>query len=425
MDARELPAQPDLEQYKTQAKELVRAYKGDRQALQKINGRYRPERDFSAEELREKMQQRLQKFNRSKLESDKFSLADAQFLLARDYGFDSWPKFAKHVANLSHINSPISKFEQGVEAIITGDEKTLRRLLGEDPKLIRERSGRIHGATLLHYVGANGVEDYRQKTPPNAAEIAKILLDAGAEVDSMAWMYGGSTTLGLIATSIHPQQAGVQNELMEIFLRAGAKIDHPKAGGNEMNAVNGCLANGRGAAAEYLAERGAKLDLEGAAGVGKLNLVKRFFDKDGKLTNGATPLQLERGFGWACEYGRSEVVEFILDTGFDIQAGEKTGLTGLHWAVVGAQVDTVKLLLKHGASLTALNCYGGDALSQALWHLPNSEPAAQYLPVLETLLEAGAAIEEGTIAWLWKQPKPADEIKAKAEEILKRFGAVS
>jgi hypothetical protein len=425
MDSRQIPARPDLEQYKKQAKELVRAYKGDEAALQKINQFYLPERDLTTEELREKMQQRLQRLNRSKLASDKFSLADAQFLLAREYGFESWPKFSKHIANLQHVNSPISKFEQAVEAIIAGDAATLRRLLGEDPKLIRERSGRMHGATLLHYVGANGVEDYRQITPQNAVEIAKILLDAGADVDSMAWMYGGSTTLGLIATSIHPQEAGVQNELMEIFIKAGAKIDQPKAGGNEMNAVNGCLANGRGPAAEYLANRGATLDLEGAAGVGRLNLVKRFFDVDGKLTNGATQIQLERGFGWACEYGRDEVVEFILDTGFDIQAGEATGLTGLHWAVVGAEVDTIKLLLKRGASLTALNCYGGDALGQALWHLPNTQGPDKYLPVIETLLEAGAAIEDGTIAWLRRQPKPSDEIKARAEEILRRFGAVS
>jgi hypothetical protein len=425
MNSRQIPARPDLEQYKKQAKELVRAYKGEEEALQKINERYGPERAFSLEELREKMQKRLRRFNRSKLAADKFSLADAQFLIARDYGFESWPKFTKYIEALSRGNTPISKFEQAVEAIVSGDAQTLGRLLGEDPKLTKARSQRMHNSTLLHYVGANGVEDYRQLTPQNAPEIAQILLDAGAEVDAMSESYGGSTTLGLIATSIHPQQAGVQNELMDVFLRAGAKIDHPKAGGNEMNAVNGCLANGRGQAAEYLAARGAELDLEGAAGVGKLNLVKRYFDEEGKLTNGATPLQLERGFGWACEYGRDEVIEFILGTGFDIQTGETTGLTGLHWAVVGAQVETIKLLLGRGASPTALNSYDGDALSQALWHLPNTEPAEKYLPVIETLLAAGAQIEEGTIGWLRQQPKPSDEIKAKAEEILRRYGAES
>jgi len=39
---------------------------------------------------------------------------------------------------------------------------------------------RRHHATLLHYVGANGIESFRQKTPANAVDIARLLLDAGA-----------------------------------------------------------------------------------------------------------------------------------------------------------------------------------------------------------------------------------------------------
>ena len=49
----------------------------------------------------------------------------------------------------------------------------------------------MYAATLLHYVGANGVEGYRQQSPPNAVAIARLLLDAGAEVDAFAGMYGG------------------------------------------------------------------------------------------------------------------------------------------------------------------------------------------------------------------------------------------
>jgi hypothetical protein len=37
---------------------------------------------------------------------------------------------------------------------------------------------------LLIYVGANGVEDERQRTPANVVEIAQMLLDA--EVDAEA-----------------------------------------------------------------------------------------------------------------------------------------------------------------------------------------------------------------------------------------------
>ena len=98
-------------------------------------------------------------------------------------------------------NSQVAKFESAVEAVISGDVAALRSLLGEDPELVRARSTRVthfdppvHRATLLHYVAANGVEGYRQKTPKNAVEITKALLEAGAEVDSLANLYGGKCT---------------------------------------------------------------------------------------------------------------------------------------------------------------------------------------------------------------------------------------
>src|SRR6476660_4919015 len=86
---------------------------------------------------------------------------------------------------------------------------------------------------LLIYVGANGVEDERQRTPANAVEIAQMLLDAGAEVDAEADLYGGGvTTLGPAATSVHPERAGVQNAVLKFLIDRGANLDHPSAGGN-------------------------------------------------------------------------------------------------------------------------------------------------------------------------------------------------
>src|SRR2546422_201931 len=59
------------------------------------------------------------------------------------------------------------------DAIVNGDAGKLKRLLRENPTLVRARSTREHGATLLHYTSANGVEGYRQKTPKNIVEITK------------------------------------------------------------------------------------------------------------------------------------------------------------------------------------------------------------------------------------------------------------
>jgi ankyrin repeat protein len=330
MNIKPLPARPNLEQYRKQAKDLV-------------------------------------KKTGSKL-------ADAQFTLAREHGFDSWPKFAKHIEALARKTSPISKFEQAAEAIIAGDAATLTRLLRENPKLIRARSTRVHRATLLHYIAANGFEDYRQKTPTNAVEIAKILLDAGAEVDAISDSYGGKdTTLVLVATSIHPKRAGVQIALLQLLLDHSAVAD----------GVNPCLRNGRPEAAEFLAQHGAPLDLEAAAGLGRLELVQ-------KLIGEGTSTQINCGLWWASEYGRNSVIDFLLDHGADLRAGEQTALPALHWAIVGGQLETVKLLLKRGASLEAKNQYGGTALGQAHWCVANADSGFDYAPIVKLLVDADA-----------------------------------
>ncbi len=410
MDAKELPARPSLEQYKKQAKDLVKACKsGDLEAVQRIK----------------KNHPRLGKLPGAEILNAKVVLADAQLVIAREYAFESWPKFAKHIEGLARANSSVSIFESAVEAIIAGDVAALKRLLRENPQLIRERSTRLHRGTLLHYVGANGVEDYRQKTPKNAVEVLKVLLKAGAEVDAVADMYGGDTTLGLVATSVHPERAGVQNELMETLLEAGATIEGTVAptytGGL---AVNACLANGRGEAAEFLAQRGARLDLEGAAGVGWLDVVKSFYNEDGSLKANATKTQMELGFLWACEYGRTSVVEFLLKKGVDLLAQAHHGLTGLHWATMGGHLATIKLLLERGAPLEALNVYGGTVLDGVLWSVINADPKIDYVPVVEMLIEAGAKVQPGSLTWLAQERGPAAR-KERIAEVLRRYGATS
>ncbi len=84
----------------------------------------------------------------------------------------------------------------------------------------------VHRTTLLHYVAANGVEGYRQKTPKNAVEIATALLQGGAEVDALADMYGGYyTTMSMLVSSCHPAKAGVQVALVETLVDFGAAVE--------------------------------------------------------------------------------------------------------------------------------------------------------------------------------------------------------
>jgi ankyrin repeat protein len=461
MSLRSLPDRPDLQQYKKQAKDLLKSVRaGDPDALRRM-------REHHAREL------------------DRIVLADAQLVLAREHGFDSWPKFVREIESRLGERSPsaiwkaaeravedgdattlerllrdhgkmlrgqrpetswwgglapdysaadaramivrnhdfesweefeayararntagslIAQFEDAVDAIVRGDDDSLKRLLAQRPELVHARSTRKHHSNLLHYVGANGVEGFRQRTPKNAVQIAETLLDAGAEVDAVADMYGGSTTVGLVATSIHPKNAGVQEDLIDVLVAHGARIDRLDAGGSKGSPllINSCLANGRPGAAEYLARRGAPIDLEGAAGLGRLDLVLTFFADDGSLTNGATSEQMADGFSWACEYGRADVVEYLLERGMDVGARLRPHKqTGLHWAAYGAHVETVKALLGHRPPLDVRDeSFDGTPLEWALYAwgtTPNRTDRHECYEVVALLSAAGAAVSQ---AWI-------------------------
>lgn len=394
MQSRELPLHPNLDQYKRQAKDLQKALQaGDPTAIQRI---------------------RL--FHPRGRELFQPTLSDTQFVLAREHSFESWPKFSKYVRELAQANSPFAKFERAADAVVNGDAAQLREMLHQNPELVRARSPREHRSMLLHYVSANGVEDYRQKVPRNAVEIAKILLEAGAEVDAVADAYGKGTTLGLTASSIHPLRAGVLIPLLELLLAHGASVDGASGG---WNPVNACLANGRKIGAEFLASRAATLDLEGAAGVGRLDLVKSFFTKNRSLKPNATVTQMESGFIWACEYGRADVVDFLLEMGVDKNVSRQFKLTGLHWAAASGDIDTVKVLLKHNAPLEAKNVWGGTPLSSAIWASRESDadgpvwPKVDWVPIVELLLQAGADLK----------PVEYPTGQSRIDEVLRRYEA--
>jgi ankyrin repeat protein len=424
-DALPIPPHPSIDQYKKLAKELVRICKSGDSAGYAEWSKAWVENLAQLSELVippgmpvriDQWSAQVSDFARRTLNHspDKACrLADAQFVLARVHGFASWPKFARHIDELAHAGSAAAQFEAAADAIVAGDQDALRRLLNENPDLVRARSPRGHRATLLHYVAANGVEGWRQKTPQNIVEIAAELLDAGAEVDAVAQMYGSDcTTLGLAATSVHPERAGVQIALLQLLLDRGARIDHTGSAGNPQPLVKACFANGRGHAAQFLAAHCASLDLEEAAAVGRLDTVRSFFNYDGSfLKPTASEAQLREGFLWACQFGRNRVVEFLLERGIDLGAQGRDGQTALHNAVIGAQFETVKLLLESRAPLEVKNIYGGTVLGQAIWSAFNSPSPASYLPIIEALLEAGAKVEpemeEALARLLRRQPGKA------------------
>jgi ankyrin repeat protein len=282
--------------------------------------------------------------------------ADARRALARWYGFPDWERLAEWVEAVAREGSPTAVFEAAVEAVIDGDVSTLERSRARDPRLPRARSTLVtkndppvHGATLLHYLAANGVEDWRQRSPKNAVEIAQLLLDAGAEVDALAGLYGGQcTTMSLLVSSTPPAEAGVQVPLVETLLDHGASLE-PRGSGAWTSPLMTALAFGFAAAAEALVRRGARVDtVAAAAGLGRLAEARA-------LLTGAAAEDRHRALALAAQHGHVEIVGLLLDAGEDPNRynpeGNHAHSTPLHQAVWAGHDGVVRLLVDRGARL--------------------------------------------------------------------------
>jgi hypothetical protein len=161
---------------------------------------------------------------------------------------------------------------------------------------------------LLHYVAANGVEACRQKTPPNAVEIARALLEAGAEPDALADMYGAKcTTMEMLVSSDHPAQAGLQVPLAETLLAFGAAVDG-RGNGKWGGPINTALTFGMSDAAKALARHGAAIDLPAAAGLGDAA-------RAASLLSASNAEARRRALSLAAQHGHAEIVQLLLDAG--------------------------------------------------------------------------------------------------------------
>ena len=443
MDTLALPPRPDLEQYKRRAKDLVRACRSSDpgavrawatewlDTLVRLHGAVmtpfvRHSHDRAIEQIEAEVRDKVATGG----DGASCTLVDAQRLIARAHGFASWPKFAKHVQGITTHAPGIRELETAVDAVVGGDLSTLASLLRANPSLIRDRSTREHRATLLHYVAANGVEDFRQVTPANAVDVARMLLEAGAEVDALAETYGGGsaqTTMNLLVSSAHPAGAGLQSALVELLLDFGAAIDGVE---NDSSPLMTALAFGYIDAAETLVRRGAAVHhVITAAAMGREDLVDAYVAEGGGLRPGvrlASPrwphlpndpkAHVRKALLWAATFGRAGVVELLLGRGVDIAATDDDRMTALHCAAGGGHLDVVQLLLARGAPLEVENIWGGTVLNSTL-HFAFNDPAkgVDYIPIIEALLGAGADVSVVNSFF------PTGN--ARIDEVLRRHGA--
>jgi ankyrin repeat protein len=219
MDAKTLPARPSLEQYKKQAKEMLKLFR----AAQSRNSSY-------SEDVRSEIIQRVKQHPRfanladDEIARTKFALADAQFVIALEHGFESWPKFAKHVEALASANfaasvsDPVAAFiaaacvprdtshrsgalerAQAILAAhpavananvhiaaILGDPSGVRNFLALDAHKATAKGGPYGWDALTHLCFSRYLRLDRAKSDGFIAA-ARALLDAGADPNT-GWM---------------------------------------------------------------------------------------------------------------------------------------------------------------------------------------------------------------------------------------------
>src|SRR5262249_29143479 len=136
---RRLPERPDLDQLKRQAKELLAAFAtGEAEAVAEVNRYYRDP------------------------DSAQFALHDAQLVLARGYGFDSWPKMKAYVEGVA-----IGRLTEAVRA---GDVEQVRATLRIRPELVNWEAPSSQGHTALHYAVLGRMP-----------EMVRVLMQSGAD----------------------------------------------------------------------------------------------------------------------------------------------------------------------------------------------------------------------------------------------------
>lgn len=350
MDLARLPLLSPLALYEEQAALLLRGHaSADPQAIKLIHERH-------PRFLDEKIRWLPKRISDTDIQNAPFDSGDARLALARWYDFADWDALATHVEAVTCEGSGVRIFEEAVEAVVDGQLDSLRAMLRSHQDLVHARSARVthfdppvHRSTLLHYVAANGVEGYRQRTPPNAVAIATALLEAGAEPDSLAGLYGGQcTTMTLLVSSCHPAAAGLQAALVDTLAGFGAAVE-PRGEGKWASPLQTALAFGYIDAARALVRRGAKADrLNLAAGLGEAETAAR-------LLPNSTAEERHSALALAAQLGHAEIVRLLLDAGEDPDRfnpeGHHAHSTPLHQAALSGHEAVVRLLAARGAKL--------------------------------------------------------------------------
>src|SRR5262245_16380007 len=158
-DHSSLPAQPSLEQLRKQAKDLIRAYRSGNVAA---FSRLRTHKSVISEPMGH----------------HPATLADAQLCLAREHGFESWPKLKRHILLIQRpadFHEPTwgASTWEFFTAVYEGDKGRVRQMLRDEPWLARAEYAYLQP---LHYAVKGGRID-----------MVRLLIEAGANPLAEGW----------------------------------------------------------------------------------------------------------------------------------------------------------------------------------------------------------------------------------------------
>jgi hypothetical protein len=346
MPVRRLPAHPNLDHLKHQAKDLLRDHVAGLPDIAQKLREFHPRFTHAAD---------------ADIFGATLRLSDAQVTIAREHGFPSWVRLKRHIEKPTladrldlphHERIEDATFRRAVDLVDTGNTAELLTLLKQYPRLVHQRvvfegGNYFRSPTLLEFVAENPVR--HGKLPSNIVEVARVILDAGPDLASR------NAALMLVATGSVVRECNVQIPLIDLLCEYGAEPDYAARAAAVLDEHESVRA---------LLRRGAKTDLPIAAALG---LVPDF----DRLLGAASLQDRHLALAVAAQFNDADFVRKLLDAGEDpnryYPLGGHSHGTPLHHAAGGGYLAVVQLLVEHGARLD---------LKDILWHATPADWAA-------------------------------------------------